>query len=70
MNQIFAYMQNIAAIDERQRPVKGIILYAAVPTHFQQDWTLFGYNLRVASIDLSQDWRGIEGSLLSVIESN
>jgi 5-methylcytosine-specific restriction enzyme subunit McrC len=70
LNQMFAYMQNLAARDDRRRQVNGVILYAAVSGEFQQDWTLFGHNLRVAGVDLSNDWRLIEKSLLSVIGIN
>jgi len=70
LNQMFAYMQNVAARDRRGRGVDGIILYAAASGAFLQDWKLFGHNLRVAAIDLSQDWMGIEKSLLSVIGVN
>lgn len=75
LNQMFAYMQNLAARDDRGRQVDGLILYAAVstgavPGAFGQDWTLFGHKLRVASLDLSNDWRHIEKSLLSVIGIN
>jgi 5-methylcytosine-specific restriction enzyme subunit McrC len=70
LNQMFAYMQNLAASDDRRRQVNGVILYAAVSGEFQQDWTLFGHNLRVAGVDLSNDWRQIEKSLLSIIGIN
>jgi 5-methylcytosine-specific restriction enzyme subunit McrC len=67
LNQMFAYIQNLAARDHQRRQVDGVILYAAVTGAFLQDWTLFGHNLRVASVDLSKDWMQIEKSLLSVI---
>jgi len=75
LNQMFAYMQNLVTRDDRGRQVDGLILYAAVsggavPGAFCQDWKLFGHNLRVASLDLSNDWRQIEKSLLSVIGIN
>ncbi len=67
LNQMFAYMQNLAARDDRRRRVDGVILYAALSGAFQQDWTLFGHNLRVAGVDLSMDWIQIENSLLLLI---
>ena len=70
LNQMFAYMQNLSARDDRQRQVDGVILYAAVSGGFQQDWTLFGHNLRVVGVDLSMDWMQIEKSLLSIIDVN
>jgi 5-methylcytosine-specific restriction enzyme subunit McrC len=70
LNQMFAYVQNLAARDHRRREVHGVILYAAVSGAFQQDWTMFGHNLRVAGVDLSKDWMEIEKSVLSVIGIN
>jgi 5-methylcytosine-specific restriction enzyme subunit McrC len=70
LNQMFAYMENLAARDSRRRQVGGVILYAAVSGAFQQDWRLFGHDLRVAAVDLSKDWMDIEKSLLSVIGTN
>jgi len=68
LNQMFAYIQNAAASDERNRPVDGIILYATPLGVPFQDWKMFGHNLRVAGVDLSQEnWKGIEKSLLSAI---
>jgi len=67
VNQMFAYMQNVAARDNRQRPVNGIILYAGVADWFPQDWKLFGHTVRVASVDLSKGWQDIESRLLSII---
>jgi len=67
LNQMFAYMQNLAASDARQRPVDGVLLYATVSIPSPQDWQLFGHNIRVAGVDLSQDWKDIDKSLLSVI---
>ena len=67
LNQMFAYMQNIEARDERQRRVDGVILYATSLGSPSQDWKMFGHNLKVAGVDLSQDWKDIEKSLRSAI---
>jgi 5-methylcytosine-specific restriction enzyme subunit McrC len=67
LNQMFAYMQNLAASDEQQRPIDGVLLYATVSIPVPQDWQLFGHNLRVAGVDLSQDWPAIHNTLLSVV---
>jgi hypothetical protein len=37
VNQLFAYVQNVAGADGRQRPTNGIILYAGVSGAFLQD---------------------------------
>jgi 5-methylcytosine-specific restriction enzyme subunit McrC len=68
LNQIFAYMQNIAAADRQGRPVEGILLYAGAPAPFIYDWRLFGAKLRTAAVDLSRDWQEIDRQLLEIIE--
>jgi 5-methylcytosine-specific restriction enzyme subunit McrC len=70
LNQMFAYVQNLAALENGRRQVDGVILYAGVSGGFSQDWLLFGHKLRVAGVDLSMDWPEIEKSLLSIIEVN
>lgn len=70
LNQMFAYMENLAARDSRRRQVGGIILYAAVSDAFIQDWRLFGHDLKVAAVNLSKDWQDIAKSLLSIIGIN
>jgi hypothetical protein len=45
-------------------------LYAAVAGPFEQDWKLFGHNLRVAGVDLFEPWNNIDRRLLSVIGIN
>lgn len=73
INQMFAYMQNVAARESRGRRVSGIILYATGPADAfpLQDWVLFGHDLRVAAVDLSaENWKDIEKSLLSIIGMN
>jgi 5-methylcytosine-specific restriction enzyme subunit McrC len=67
LNQMFAYMQNLAASEEKGRRIDGILLYATVSIPVMQDWELFGHSLRVAGVDLSQDCREIHNRLLSVI---
>jgi 5-methylcytosine-specific restriction enzyme subunit McrC len=68
LNQMFAYVQNLAARENGRRQVDGVILYAGVSGGFLQDWSLFGHKLRVAGVDLSMDWPEIDKSLLSIID--
>jgi 5-methylcytosine-specific restriction enzyme subunit McrC len=70
LNQMFAYMQNIEAHDVLRRRVDGVILYASSLGLPPQDWKMFGHNLKVAGVDLSQDWKDIEKSLRSAIGIN
>lgn len=67
INQLFAYMQNLAARDKLCRRIDGILLYATTTIPAAQDWTIFGHHVRVGGIDLSQDWIHIQNDLLSLI---
>ena len=70
VNQVFAYMQNIAAKDKLNRPVDGMLLYAAVSGAFSLEWHFFGRGLKAVSLDLSKDWRDIESQLLSFLPAS
>jgi len=65
-----AYMQNIAAKDKLNRPVDGMLLYAAVSGAFSLEWHFFGRGLKAVSLDLSKDWRDIESQLLSFLPAS
>jgi 5-methylcytosine-specific restriction enzyme subunit McrC len=67
INQLFAYMQNLAVIEKQRRRIDGILLYATTTIPTAHDWTIFGHNLRVAGINLAQDWGRIQSGLLSLI---
>ena len=67
LNQIFAYMQNVAARDHIARPVEGILLYPATEKPFRLQWTLFGRPLTSAAVDLSATWKDIETQLLQLV---
>jgi 5-methylcytosine-specific restriction enzyme subunit McrC len=68
VNQMFAYMKNVEARDHKERTVRGVLLYAAVAGSFCWDWTLFGYPLRVAAVDLGREWQEIEDQLLLLLD--
>jgi hypothetical protein len=67
MNQLFAYMQNLAAGDKRHREVDGILLYAGTSGGFSFDWRFFGRKLRVAAVDLSAEWPQVDAQMTSLL---
>jgi len=67
INQVFAYMQNLAAREINGREIRGILLYAGVSGSFSLDWRFFGHKLTAAGVDLSEDWPAIETQLLNVV---
>ena len=67
--QIFAYVTNWAAghaADELEP--EGWLLYAAVDGDFDYRFELVGRQIRVCSIDLGQEWRGIERDLKELVD--
>ena len=67
--QIFAYVMNWAAghaADELEP--EGWLLYAAVDGDFDYRFELVGRQIRVCSIDLGQEWRGIERDLKELVD--
>src|SRR5205085_6000798 len=64
VNQLFAYMQNVAAREVTDRKVRGILLYAGVSGSFAMDWRVFGHRVTAAGLDMSAEWPHIEDQLL------
>jgi 5-methylcytosine-specific restriction enzyme subunit McrC len=76
--QLFAYLQNCAAraSDDRttalaavpvDAAVEGILLYPCVGRTLDLRYSLHGHPIRVATVDLDQDWRGIHDRLLDLL---
>ena len=66
--QMFAYLSNKRADDGTI--ANGIILYASTGEDFSFHYPKFhDFDLRVESLNLDQDWHGIERSLLDLIDA-
>ena len=66
--QIFAYVTNWAAAAPADEPEpEGWLVYAAVDGDFDYRFELMGRRIRVCSIDLEQEWRGIERDLKGLV---
>ena len=66
--QIFSYVTNwTAAADVGGPEPEGWLLYAAVDGGFDYRFELMGRRIRVCSVDLAQEWRGIEKGLKGLV---
>ena len=67
--QIFSYVTNWRAGTEvGEVEPEGWLLYAAVDGGFDYRFELVGRPVRVCSVDLGQEWRGIEAELKGLVE--
>jgi 5-methylcytosine-specific restriction enzyme subunit McrC len=66
--QMFAYLKNPKPNDMvTQR--EGLLLYPTVEKELDLEYELSGHRLRVCTVDLNQEWRGIHSRLLEVVGS-
>lgn len=65
--QLFAYLQNAEAMDERYDDAEGILLYPTAGTHLADSFEVRGHVMRLCTLDLSQEWPDIEEDLLSLL---
>lgn len=65
--QLLAYLRNDAVTGGGARP-EGLLLYPAVATHIDDRFELEGHRVRVATVDLDQPWRAIEGRMLALLD--
>lgn len=63
--QIFAYLENLRPTVSEQ--IEGMLLYPVVGESFIYDYRLHGHRIRVATIDLDQDWPQIRDDLLRLV---
>jgi 5-methylcytosine-specific restriction enzyme subunit McrC len=65
--QLYAYLKNLEGKGAANRTCSGILLYAAAEAHADLRFRVPGHDIRVYTLDLSQDWRNIEASLLGLV---
>jgi 5-methylcytosine-specific restriction enzyme subunit McrC len=66
--QLYAYLRNLSLRDGPGRPLEGMLLYPTVDRELDLRYVVHGYALRVATIDLTQDWKVIHERLLALIK--
>ena len=62
--QLFSYLKNAEARGGSYTGAEGLLLYPTVSVSLHDSFSVQGHRLRVATIDLAQDWRGIRRDLL------
>lgn len=65
--QLYAYLKNLEANGGVDADCEGILLYAAADQEVDFRFCLPGHDLRVKTLNLSQDWQGIHEELLSMV---
>lgn len=63
LNQLFAYLQNLAARDSRT--VDGLLLYAEAEREFCVDFQMFGHTVRIATVNLASSPEEISSRLFA-----
>ncbi len=68
--QLFAYLKNLEGRGGLDETCEGILLYAAAGELIDSDFYLPKHRLRVKTLNLNQDWRGIHNELLELIQKD
>jgi 5-methylcytosine-specific restriction enzyme subunit McrC len=65
--QLFTYIVNERRADDSGSMVEGLLLYPAVGEQLDLRYVLDGHPVRVRTVDLGQDWRGIHREMLAIV---
>ncbi|MCJ1962075.1 5-methylcytosine-specific restriction endonuclease system specificity protein McrC [Novosphingobium mangrovi (ex Hu et al. 2023)] len=66
--QLFSYLKNAEAIGPEFAGVEGMLLYPAVNHRVDAQYQIQGHAVRIVTIDLDQEWPGIEEGLRSLLQ--
>lgn len=66
--QILAYLQNYARLYNPDQ-IEGILLYPTLNKTFVLSYSISGYPVRAAAIDLTQDWAEMHNQMLTLIDA-
>jgi 5-methylcytosine-specific restriction enzyme subunit McrC len=64
--QLYAYLKNVKV--SSGAPAEGMLLYPTVDRPLDLRYEIDGHPVRICTIDLMQEWKGIRGDLLQLIE--
>ncbi len=67
LNQLHAYLTNLALHEEEDRFCEGILLYPTVEEPLDYKFDFQGHKVAVRSINLNQDWPHIHQELLTIV---
>ena len=65
--QVFSYLRNHAGVAKDHAQVDGMLLYPAAGHQLNAVFEIHGHTVRVATVDLAQDWTCIHNRLLSLL---
>lgn len=65
--QLVAYLRNLEIRKGPDGNAEGMLLYPVVSESIDQTYTIQGHKVRLRTIDLSKEWRGIEGAMLQLV---
>ena len=61
--QLFAYLKN-----QENPQAEGILIYPTIEKSLSLVFTHEGHKIRIETLNLNQDWKGIRGDLLYIID--
>lgn len=64
--QLYAYLKNEKSANTYS--TEGILIYPTVSKELDEDYVIDGHKVKIATINLNQDWQDIESDLLEIIE--
>ncbi|MCP5056629.1 MAG: 5-methylcytosine-specific restriction endonuclease system specificity protein McrC [bacterium] len=65
--QLFSYLKNMEARGGPDATAEGMILYPTVDEDLALEYQIQGHRIRVCTLDLSQEWPGIEEKLMELV---
>ncbi|WP_174612910.1 5-methylcytosine restriction system specificity protein McrC [Virgibacillus ihumii] len=63
--QLHAYLSNFK--NRNQKNLTGVLLYPTVDKDLDLFYNILGFNVKVCTVDLNQDWRKIQERLLGIV---
>lgn len=65
--QIYAYLRTQEHLSEQHRNASGILLYPQTSGHVDSEMLVQGHSIRVATVNLADEWSNIETRLLTLL---
>jgi 5-methylcytosine-specific restriction enzyme subunit McrC len=66
--QLCSYLRNLERNVEPDRSADGILLYPTAGVAFDQSYRMHEHRVRIKTLDLNQEWTGIEKEMLSLLQ--
>lgn len=66
--QLYTYLRTQEHLSDAHRSAEGMLLYPTTSHDLDEGMRVQGHHIRVATLDLSADWKDIEARLLTLVE--